>query len=137
MIPLVSRRSARMDEVGIFRTILGIESITDRGRVTELAGTLVDTGSEFTWVPRTLLDSLGIAAERRQAFIVADGRVVERDVGFAIVHAGGFATADDVVFAETEDLVLLGVRSLEGLNLRVDVVAKRFIEAGPVITAAA
>jgi len=126
-----------MDEVGIFRTILGIESITDRGRVTELAGTLVDTGSEFTWVPRTLLESLGIAAERRQAFIVADGRVVERDVGFAIVHAGGFATADDVVFAETGDLVLLGVRSLEGLNLRVDVVAKRFIEAGPVITAAA
>jgi len=126
-----------MDEVGIFRTILGIESVTDRGRVTELAGTLVDTGSEFTWVPRSLLESLGIAAERRQAFIVADGRVVERDVGFAIVHAGGFATADDVVFAETEDLVLLGVRSLEGLNLRVDVVAKRFIQAGPVITAAA
>lgn len=126
-----------MDEMGIFRTTIGIESPGGRGRVVELAATLVDTGSEFTWVPRSVLESLGIAVERRQVFVVADGRRVERDIGFAIVHAGGVATADDVVFAEAGDLVLLGVRSLEGLNLRVDVVAKRFVEAGPIITAAA
>lgn len=126
-----------MDEMGIFRTTIGIESPGGRGRVVELAATLVDTGSEFTWVPRSVLESLGIAVERRQVFVVADGRRVERDIGFAIVHAGGVATADDVVFAVAGDLVLLGVRSLEGLNLRVDVVAKRFVEAGPIITAAA
>ncbi len=126
-----------MDEVGIFRTTIGIESPDQRGRISELPETLVDTGSEFTWVPRSLLHSLGIAAERRQAFIVADGRQIEREIGFAIVHAGGTSAPDIVVFAERDDMTLLGVRSLEGLNLRVDVVRKKLVEAGPIITAAA
>jgi predicted aspartyl protease len=125
-----------MDEVGIFRTTIGIES-PDRGRVMELPETMVDTGSEYTWAPRAVLTSLGIAAERRQSFIVADGRQIERDIGFAIVHAAGISAPDIVVFAEPGDMTLLGVRSLEGLNLRVDVVGKRLVEAGPIITAAA
>ncbi len=126
-----------MDEVGIFRTTIGIESPDDRGRLRELSDTLVDTGSEFTWAPRALLESLGIRPERRQLFIVADGRRLEREIGFAIVHAGGISAPDIVVFAESGDMTLLGVRSLEGLNLRVDVVGKRLVEAGPIITAAA
>lgn len=125
-----------MGEVGIFRTTIGIER-PDRGGVTELADTMVDTGSEYTWVPRAVLTSLGINAERRQAFVVADGRRIERDIGFAIVHAGGTSAPDIVVFGEPGDMTLLGVRSLEGLNLRVDVVRKRLVEAGPIITAAA
>ncbi len=124
-----------MAEMGIFRTTIGIENISQRGRIQELPETLVDTGSEFTWVPRGVLESLGIKPERRRGFIVADGRRIDRDIGYAIVHAGGVGTADDVVFAEPDDLVLLGVRSLEGLNLKVDVVAKRLIEAGPVLAA--
>ena len=124
-----------MAEVGIFRTNVGIEHMSQRGRIQELADTLVDTGSEFTWVPRAVLEGLGIRPERRQGFIVADGRSVEREMGFAIVHAGGVATADDVVFAEDNDFVLLGVRSLEGLNLRVDVVRKQLVDAGPVLAA--
>ena len=126
-----------VDKVGIFRTTIGVESPDERGRVTSLADTLVDTGSEFTWAPRAVLHSLGIKAERRQSFIVADARRIERDIGFAIVHAGGISAPDIVVFAEPGDMTLLGVRSLEGLNLRVDVVGKRLVEAGPIITAAA
>ena len=126
-----------MDDMGIFRTTIGIESPDDRGVVRDLPETLVDTESEFTWAPRGVLESLGIGPERRQWFIVADGRRLERDIGFAIVHAGGTSAPDIVVFAESGDMTLLGVRSLEGLNLRVDVVGKRFIEAGPIITAAA
>ena len=125
-----------MAEVGIFRTTGGIESAARRGRVQELPDILVDTGSEFTWIPRGVLESLGIRAERRQGFIVPDGRNVEREMGFAIVHAAGVATADDVVFAEENDLVLLGARSLDGLNLRVDVVRKQLVDAGPILAAA-
>jgi predicted aspartyl protease len=124
-----------MANVGIFKTTIGIESASQRGQIQELADTLVDTGSEFTWIPRPVLESLGIRPERRQGFVVADGRRVERDIGYAIVHAGGTATADDVVFAEENDFVLLGVRSLEGLNLRVDVVRKSLVDAGPVLAA--
>ena len=125
-----------MAEVGIFRTTIGIESALHRGRVEELPDTLVDTGSEFTWIPRSILEALGIRPERRQGFVVADGRRVERDMGYAIVHAGGTATADDVVFAEDGDFALLGVRSLEGLNLRVDVPRKQLVDAGPVLAVA-
>jgi predicted aspartyl protease len=77
-----------MVEMGIFRTTIGIESSSQRGQIKELTDTMVDTGNEFTWIPRNVLDSLGIKSERRRSFILADGRKIERDIGYAIVHAG-------------------------------------------------
>lgn len=74
---------------------------------------------------------------RTQSFIVADGRRLERDIGYALVRAAGAEAPDLVVFAEPGDLVLLGVHSLAGLNLRVDPVRKELIPAGPVITGCA
>jgi hypothetical protein len=68
---------------------------------------------------------------------MADGRVLERDVGFAILHVAGKHSSDDITFAEPGDLTLLGARSLEGLNLRVDPRAKQLVPAGPIVTAAA
>jgi hypothetical protein len=53
------------------------------------------------------------------------------------VFAGNSRTIDEVVFGEPGDLVLLGARSLEGLNLRVDPVHKMLIDAGPAPAAAA
>jgi predicted aspartyl protease len=135
MIKERSPQKRKMVEMGIFRTTIGIESSSQRGQIKELTDTMVDTGSEFTWIPRNVLDSLSIKSERRRSFILADGRKIERDIGYAIVHAGGVAAPDIVVFAEADDLVLLGVRSLEGLNLRVEVVSRRFVDAGPVLAA--
>jgi hypothetical protein len=43
----------------------------------------------------------------------------------------GKRAADEVVFGEPGDLVLLGARSLEGLNLRVEPANKRLVDAGP------
>ena len=40
------------------------------------------------------------------------------------------------MFGEPEDLILLGSRSLEGLNLQIDPVEKRLVEAGPAPAAA-
>jgi predicted aspartyl protease len=126
-----------MSDMGTFRTTLSIESPVQRGTIRQLNDVLVDTGSELTWIPRFVLDELGIPAERRYRFVVADGRVLERDVGYAIVHVEGVATADDVVFAEPEDLILLGARSLEGLNLRIDTRSRRLVGAGPIVAAVA
>jgi predicted aspartyl protease len=102
-----------------------------------MADVLVDTGSEYTWVPRDVLESIGIAPERKQGFLVADGRAIERELGVAIVHAGGTWAPDFVVFAERGDMILLGAHSLEGLNLRVDPVRKILVDAGPVVAAVA
>ena len=120
------------DEMGIFRTTIAIEHPARRGVLVELGNVMVDTGSEYTWIPRPTLESLGLAAERFVRFVTADGRQIEREVCFANVHAGGTSAPDIVVFAEPEDLVLLGAHSLEGLNLRVDVIEKRLVPAGPV-----
>ena len=62
--------------------------------------------------------------------------VLERWVGLAFVHVAGTSAPDDVVFAEPEDLILLGSHSLEGLNLQIDPVKKRLVDAGPAPAAA-
>ena len=84
-----------------------------------------------------LLESIGIEPEVPLTFRLADGRTLERQLGMAIVHVEGRKAPDWVVFAEPGDAVLLGAHSLEGLNYRVDPRAKRFVDAGPVITASA
>jgi len=126
-----------MSDIGVFRTTIEIQSLDRRGPGRELPETLVDTGSEFTWVPREVLEELGIRAQRTQAFEVADGRRIEREIGYALVRAGGTEAPDLVVFAEPGDMTLLGAHSLEGLNLKIDPVRKQLVPAGPVITAAA
>ena len=126
-----------MSDMGVFRTTVQIENIARRGETRAMTGVLVDTGSEYTWAPRELLSELGIATERTQRFILADGSTVDREMGVAMVHAGGTSAPDFVVFADPGDQLLLGARSLEGLNLRVDPVRRMLVDAGPVITAAA
>lgn len=66
---------------------------------------------------------------------MANGQRVTRSVGFAIVRVNKSFTIDEVVFAEKGDLLLLGARSLEGLNLTVDSRRKRLVAAGPVLAA--
>jgi predicted aspartyl protease len=83
----------------------------------EIPDVMVDTGSEYTWIPRPILESLKLAPERTARFKTADGRVLERDVAFANVFAGGTSAPDIVVFAEPGDNALLGWRALGGLNL--------------------
>src|SRR5438045_3540763 len=119
-----------VSDMGTFRTTILIENALRRGDTRSLPDTLVDTGAELTWAPRAVLESLGITREKTLGLRTADGRAVYRDIGYAIVHAGGTATNDEVVFAEPGDMVLLGARSLEGLNLRVDSRSRQLVDAG-------
>jgi len=123
------------DEMGIFKTRVGVESPLARGQVSYIDDVMVDTGSELSWFPASLLESLGIRRERSFRFRMANGSIIARDIGYAIVHAGGGATIDDVVFADSGDLPLLGARSIEGLNFKVDLANKRFLNAGPIVVA--
>ena len=126
-----------MSDMGTFRTTILIESLVRRGDTRTVDNALVDTGSEYTWVPREVLEALGVKPERKQDFLLADGRTLERHIGYAIVHAGGTDAPDLVVFAESNDMVLLGARSLEGMNLRVDALRKQLVPAGPILAGAA
>lgn len=125
-----------MTGMGTFRTTMLIESTEHRGEMRTVENALVDTGSEYTWVPAAVLDELGIRPELTQRFIVADGRHLERRLGIAIVHAAGAKAPDFVVFAEPSDMILLGARSLEGLNVRVDAQRKQLVPGGPILAGA-
>ncbi len=117
--------------MGTFRIEIGLENPERPGERVALQNVLVDTGAELSWVPAHVLESLGVERRKTWHFRQADGTVLARETGFAIVYAAGTMTNDEVVFGEPGDLVLLGARSLEGLNLRVDPVSKRLVDAGP------
>ncbi|HLA90520.1 MAG TPA: hypothetical protein VJL28_08830 [Gemmatimonadaceae bacterium] len=119
------------DDMGSFRTDVEIESPSRRGTRARLTGVLIDTGAELSWFPAPLLESLGIERLRMMRFRQASGTILERWTGGALLHVGAISTHDDVVFGEPGDLVLLGSRSLEGLNLMVDPVGRRLVDAGP------
>lgn len=125
-----------LDSMGILRTTIVIEHPARRGVVVELSDVIIDTGSEYTWIPQPVLESIGLAPERVVEFVTADGRQIERGVGFANLYAAGSSTPDLVVFAARGDLVLLGARTLDGLNLRVDLTSRTLVPAGPVPAAA-
>jgi predicted aspartyl protease len=119
--------------MGIFHTSCTISHIVERDRSSVVPSLLVDTGSEYTWVPGSLLESLGVVREKKdQAFVMANGQQITRSLGFAIISVGSYFTIDEVVFAEPGDLELLGARTLEGLNLMVDPQRKTLVAAGPV-----
>jgi predicted aspartyl protease len=124
------------DEMGTFRVDIQIENPARPGDRREVRSVLVDTGAELSWVPASVLESLGIARYKSARFRQATGAIVERWIGVAVVHVAGTRTADDVVFGEPADLVILGSRTLEGLNFRIDPVTKQLVDAGPAPAAA-
>ena len=125
------------DEMGTIRVAVEIENPLRPGERRTLSTVLVDTGAVLSWFPASVLESLGIQRHRTWRFRQADGTVLERWTGPAFIHVAGTQAIDDVVFGEPGDLVLLGARSLGGLNLRIDPVSKRLVDAGPAPAAAA
>lgn len=99
---------------------------------------MVDTGAESTWIDATVLEAIGIERRKKDLqFQLANGQIVSRSVGYAVLRVDKAETVDEVVFAERGDLQLLGARALEGLNLQVDSRRKRLVAAGPIVSAAA
>lgn len=119
------------EEMGGFRIDIEIENPVQAGRRQVVPGALVDTGAESSWVPSAILESLGIERRKTMRFRQANGQILERWLGPASFYVAGIWTIDEVVFAEPGDLTLLGARTLEGLNLRVDPKSRQLVDAGP------
>jgi predicted aspartyl protease len=118
--------------MGTFHINCRLENHLERGKEVTVARALVDTGSEYTWVPSATLEKIGIKREKKDlAFQMANGQTITRSVGFAIIHVDGHFTTDEVVFAEPGDLTLLGARTLEGMSLTVDSRKKKLVASGP------
>jgi predicted aspartyl protease len=87
----------------------------------------VDTGSELTWLPADVLLAIGITPRPKRVFATATQQRIERGIGYAILSAEGYETSDEVVFGESGDMTLLGVRTLDGFGVIVDAIANRFL----------
>ena len=114
--------------MGTFTVGCLIKNHVDREKAVTIPRLMVDTGSEATWIPRRHLEQINVKPEKRQPFQMANGQQVYRDIGYAFVRVGQRETIDEIVFAETEDRVVLGPRTLSGLLLWVDAENKKLIE---------
>ena len=102
-------------------------------RTTPAIDALVDIGSELTWLPSDVLSQIGITPRRERSVETATGQVVKRQTGYAMVRAEGFETIDEVVFAQPGDIVLLGVRTIEGFGVLVDDIGHRFVATTTIV----
>jgi predicted aspartyl protease len=121
---------------GTVYTRCRIENHVDRKKSVEVPKLLVDSGAEFSWINAETLKNIGVKREKKDyTFVMANGQQVTRAVGFAIIRVGDAVTTDEVIFGEPGDLQILGARSLEGMNLRVDSRAKKLVAGGPILAA--
>ena len=86
---------------------------------------LVDTGATLSWVPRSLLQTLGIRPTSRLTFQLADGRRLERDVGGVLFTINGRTLPIPVAFGEPGEESVLGATALEALGFIVDPVERK------------
>jgi predicted aspartyl protease len=119
------------DDMGSVRVDVELENPSGPGIRRTVSAVRIDTGADLSWFPADVLESLGVSRTKVWNFRQVDGSVLTRSTGEVRLYAAGTFTIDEVVFGERSDLVLLGSRSLEGLNLTVDPVGKRLIDAGP------
>ena len=122
--------------MGVFHVACTVENIAARERSAVIEHLLVDTGSEFTWLPADTLAGIGVDVRKRdEQFVMANGGIITRDIGHGIIRVDGFETVDEIVFAKSGDLNLLGSRTLEGFGAVIDARRKRLVASGPHLAA--
>ncbi len=84
------------------------------------ADLLVDTGATLSWVPREVIEKTGVPLAQRRAFLLADGRKIERDTAGVLLQFNGTEAIVTVVVAEPGDGRLLGATALGTLGYGVD-----------------
>ena len=116
---------SRVTAMGAFRAQVEIEGAAV-GRL-ERVEALVDTGATYTWVPRDLLERLGVQPEEERPFVLADGRQVTYGIAWVRVWIDGRSQPTIAVFGEPGSDPLLGVFTLEGFGLDADPVNRRLV----------
>ncbi len=86
---------------------------------------LVDTGASDTVLPQAILTQLEITPMDRSRYRLADGRIIEYDVGEARIRIDGSERTALVVFGSEGTAALLGATTLELFHLSVDPVEQR------------
>jgi len=89
---------------------------------------LVDTGSTYTWIPRELVERLGLESQTQRQLRTADGRTIEREAVVAHVRLNGETLPNLCVVAESDNSRLLGSLTLETFSLGVDPINRKLVQ---------
>ena len=111
--------------MGHFHVPVQVGSRSERGFASLDA--LVDTGATYTWVPRDVLDAVGVVPKDEWPFLLADGREVRYHVAWAQIRIAGREQPTIVVFGVPGSEPILGVVTLEEFLLAADPVHRRLI----------
>ena len=112
--------------MGMFEITAKLASVSAPERYSEVS-LLVDTGATLSWIPREVLESLGVKPLSRLPFELADGRRLERDITAVLLVIDGRKAPVEVAFGEPGEAAVLGATALEGLGFMVDPVAKKLV----------
>lgn len=88
---------------------------------------LVDTGATFTAIPAPILEGLGVARQRRARLRLANGDLVEWDLGEVIAQIDGVRSTILCIFGEAGTPPLIGAHTLEAFLLVVDPIQRRLV----------
>ena len=117
--------------MGIFNVQLEVGD--PDGQRYETVEAMVDSGATFTFIPRSLLERLGVPPHDRITFEIPDGSQMERDSGLTWIRLDGKQTISPVVFGDDNATPLLGAVTLEILRLGIDPVNSRLIPVSPLM----
>ena len=111
--------------MGEFNWPVGVWSV-DRERL-EKVDALVDTGASYSMFPRRMLERLGIEKRFILPFEQADGSVINRDVGLAVLVINDAESPMRVIFGEDGADSLIGSNALQEFLLLIDPVGEQLI----------
>jgi clan AA aspartic protease len=86
---------------------------------------LVDSGAGYSQVPEGVWSRIGLQPVRRQSFTLADGSIIERDIGTCTIRLEFGETPTPVVLGGPDDPALLGVVTLEELGVLLNPYSRR------------
>ncbi len=88
---------------------------------------LVDTGATFSSIPTRILGRLGVAPQRQIRLRLANGEVVEHQMGEVEAQLDGVRATIHCVFGPEGAPPLIGAHTLEAFLMAVDPVEQRLV----------
>jgi aspartyl protease family protein len=122
--------------MGMFEVTVELANMAAPERSREVS-LVVDTGATLSWIPRAVLEKLGVAPLSRLPFTLADGRTLERDVTSVMLAINGRKAPVPVAFGDPGEEAVLGATALEIMGLVIDPVAQKLLRRNLLALAAA
>jgi len=112
--------------MGMFKVKVKVANPGAPARVAEVP-LLVDTGATLSWIPRDVIERIGVTPEAEISFVLASGAEIVRPVGPVKMTIDGRSLTFAVAFSEPGEEPVLGVTALEILGFTVDPIAMKLV----------